>query len=170
MQKDTEAETAATHAHNVQDKAARVIQRAYRRSAAGSPGPVYLELPVDHAIKGLNTPPRNDEGDDPNPPALLLTSRDSKKNEAAEINAHTCTVQELCAPHHGHLSDMFAITVSSGHFRGISAERIAKLCGTSMKPPHIAADYMKEEAAARTLQRFFRRWQARLAEAQKLKV
>ncbi|KAJ9112826.1 hypothetical protein QFC20_002154 [Naganishia adeliensis] len=164
MQKDTNPEAVATSTHEVQDKAARIIQRAYRRSRARSPSPVYLELPVDHAIKGSDFGPGDVEADDLHPGVLLVAPGDAKKSEAAEVDAHTCTVEELCAPHHGELSNMFAVTVSSGHFKGIPAERIAKLCGTSMKPPHLAANYMREEAAARTLQPFFRR--AKRAESQ----
>lgn len=164
MQQDTNPGSVATATHDAQDKAARIIQRAFRKSRAQTSSPICLEVAVDHAIKGENHP-LSCEGDDDTHPCVVILPGDSKKS-GAERDAHICSVEELCVPHCGKLSDLFAVTVSSGHFEGMSAEEIAKLCGTTMKPPHIAASYMREEAAARTIQRYFRKWQAKRAASQ----
>jgi hypothetical protein len=163
MQQDTTPDTVATATHDVQDKAARIIQKAFRKSRAQPSSPICLEVPVDHALKGENDPLCY-EGDDTHPCVVILPG-DSKKS-GAEGEAHICSVEELCVPHRGKLSNVFATTASSGHFEAISAEKIAKLCGTTMKPPHVAASYMREEAAARTIQRYFRKWQAKRAASQ----
>lgn len=166
MQQDANYHTVATATHDAQERAARIIQRAYRESRVQSPSPICLDLPVDHANKGLDVITDHNQGNVVQS-CIIIRPGTSKKIGTKE-DAHTCSVEELCVSNRRELfrMRMFAVNLSSGHFEGCSSGRIAQLCGSSMEASPIGANYMREEAAARTIQRFFRKAKAKRAASQ----
>jgi hypothetical protein len=164
----SELDDAQTAEGPARQKAASVLQRAYRR---------HRERQLALSGKRSKSPTAScakiaQTGDDADPLICIDMSVDNLEKTAAAIldgDEHEGVVVLL-----GPLDasgtkeqspvgmakgspDAFAVTVSSGHFAKNSVQKIAELCGTRLNP-EAAAEHKREDMTARAIQRAFKKW------------